>query len=294
MRICVISDIEKLPALVSTWNSYLDTAHHKSPSSERLLPLLKIRDRLTTRAQNPGQKGGPPSSIIVPMSTTDTSFLTAVTKGPTSRTDPAHVAIEIANAFLDAVEGPLWVAIRGTGLAYSAWLTSSCESGQLSLKIYRSPSAHKALAAAKRVVEGYIDGTTPIDAELVSPASVSAIVGDFASDHATMATAVRSSLEDAVVNNVPAGYQEHLLKQAKQFTVEDLKKALKEHILPLFSGETADVFATCPSSVSAAEELRSRLREMGFEPDIQPLKHFEGGFNAIPEEDGNDDEHGSD
>lgn len=291
IRICIISDMEKLNAPLSTWNTYLDTLQEKSSSSGGLLPLLRIRDRLTPQAQNPGQSqtSDQPSSFIVPMPTTDSSHLDVVTKGPTSFTSPAQTAIKVAISFLNAIEGPLWVAIRGTGLAYGARLTSSCASGQLILKISSSPNAHKALLAAKRAIEGYVAGTTPIDAELALPGSVSSLVSEFAGDHATIATAAQASFVDTVVKGVPREYQARLLDEAKKFTVDDLRAALREYVMPLFSGETADVFVVCPDNAMAKEEAESGLRGMGFKPDVKPLRFFEGDFGAIPEEEGDDD-----
>jgi hypothetical protein len=53
--------------------------------------------------------------MIVPIPIIDSSFLLSSLKGPTSYTDPILI---VAIYFLDTARGPLWTAVRGTGLIH--------------------------------------------------------------------------------------------------------------------------------------------------------------------------------
>ena len=121
MRALVIANVSKLPSPVAAWQplvSGLDT-------SRSLLPIVKQVERLNHHGRNPGEYG----AVVVPMTTIDSSFLLASAKGPTSYTDPALPALIVAISFLQAVEGPLWTAVRGTGLAYGASFKRDAEGG---------------------------------------------------------------------------------------------------------------------------------------------------------------------
>ena len=97
------------------------------------------------------------------MSTIDSSFALLVGKGPGAFDDPDLPALMVARAYMDAVEGPLWVAVRGTGLAYGTGFMRSINIGLMMFSIIRSPDSYKAFMAAKEQVDGYATGTLELN-----------------------------------------------------------------------------------------------------------------------------------
>ena len=153
-RIFVSADLKKLSQPVSAWKtltSDLDT-------SKPLEPIVKRSKLLSEIGKKPGA-----AAYIVPMSTIDSSFALLTAKGPNLYDHHDLPALMVARAYMDAVEGPLWVAVRGTGLAYGTGFMRSVDTGLVMFKISRSPDAYKAFTAAKEQVEGYATGTLEFD-----------------------------------------------------------------------------------------------------------------------------------
>lgn len=151
-RVLVIADVEKLPNPVQVWDVLIKDLDTSKPLS----PIVLQHKRLSHAGHNPGEIG----AVIVPMPTIDSSFCLSSAKGPTSYTDPQLPALMVAISYLDAVEGPLWSAVRGTGLAYGTGFSRDLDGGFMQFRVYRSPDAYKAFAASKAIVESFIQGKT--------------------------------------------------------------------------------------------------------------------------------------
>jgi len=236
MRALVIANVEKLPDPVSAWKPLIAGMDTKAP----LLPLVKMSQRLSTDGLEPGKYG----TVVVPMPTIDSSFCISSAKGPTSYTDPIIPALLVAISFLDAVEGPLWVAVRGKGLAYGSGFKRDQDGGFLQYSVYRSPDAYRAFAAAKAVIESYIDGTSQFE-QYALEGAISGIVVGFADEQSTMATAGQFHFVDGVIRGVDDEYWPRMLKAVRDVTVEQIKSVMKEVLLPAFTPGTANVVVTC-------------------------------------------------
>jgi Zn-dependent M16 (insulinase) family peptidase len=235
MRILVIADIEKLPNPVEAWKPLiagLDT-------TKELLPLVKGKDRLSDHGKNPGNYG----AVIVPMSTIDSSFLLSSTKGPDNYNDPLLPALMVAISYLDSVEGPIWTAIRGTGLAYGANFRKDVDAGFVTFSVYRSPDVHRAFNAGKNVLQSYIDGTANFEEHALEGA-VSQIVCNLADEQATMGKAGLFHFMNSVIKEVDDEYDMRMLKQVRAVTVEQIKEVMKEVLMPLFTPGKANLVAT--------------------------------------------------
>lgn len=235
-RVLVVSDMNKLENPVSSWKPFINGLDHKAA----LRPIVKLRERLTKTANQPGH-----SSYIVPIPAIDSSFAMMMAKGLDSYYHPKLPAMMATIAYMNAVEGPLWVAVRGTGLAYGASIRYSIEAEEVSLRIYRSPNAYKAFEASRKVVEDLISGKIHIDPTVALEGAVSTIVSDFVADQATMSSAAESSFIDQVMREQPPDYMKNIIKKAQEITVEDIKLILKELILPIFTGGKSNVLVTC-------------------------------------------------
>lgn len=236
MRVLVIGDITRLDNPAKPWDK-LTTELKVSESVNPIVPTWKL---LSPEGQSPGGIG----ATIVPMSTIDSSYLISSAKGPTSYLDPQLPALMVAVSYLDAVEGPLWAAVRGTGLAYGTGFSRDVDGGFMQFRVYRSPDAHKAFSASKAIVESYIDGSAPFEDHALEGA-VSGIVVMMADEQPSMATAATVNFQNSVIRRLDPDYNSQILKKVRDVGVEDIKKAMRDWLLPTFVAGTANLVVTC-------------------------------------------------
>lgn len=244
-RVFVIADLEKLSNPVTSWKHLVDVLDTTQP----LKPLDSRLSRLSEAGRKPGGL-----AYIVPLPTIDSSFALSVAKGPETFEDPRVPALIVAISYLDAVEGPLWTAIRGTGLAYGTSFSRHVESGQISFDVYRSPDAFKAFAKSKKVVEEYVSGIVEFDS-LALEGAISSIVLALANGQATMTSAAQGSFIRQVIRGLPSDWIDVILKKVRDVTVEEIKDVMKKIILPVFMAETANLVVTCAPIMEEVSKL---------------------------------------
>ncbi|ETI26960.1 hypothetical protein G647_10059 [Cladophialophora carrionii CBS 160.54] len=280
-RVLVITDLEKVHAPVSTWQPFVEKL---SPTSE-LTPIGKRIERLSEAGRHPGKL-----AYVVPMPTIDSSFAYSVARGPTSWDDPQMPAIMVAMAYMNAVEGPLWVAVRGTGLAYGTNMGYDIESGFIHLDVYRSPDAYKAFEASKKIVHDHMSGEVEFD-PLMLEGAISSIVVSFANEQQTLASAAGSSFVRSVIKGLPEDHMARMLKKVRDVGVQEIKTALKEVVFDMFRPGKADIVVTCATGLK--EAIADGLKEAGFSPEIRDLNYFQDDYGLKPidgEEDDNEDD----
>jgi Zn-dependent M16 (insulinase) family peptidase len=236
MRALVIANVEKLPSPVDAWKPLIATLDTSVP----VLPIIKMSQRLSPDGQNPGNYG----AVIVPMPTIDSSFCISSAKGPTSLTDPILPALLVACSFLEAVEGPLWTAVRGKGLAYGSGFKRDPDGGFVQFSVYRSPDAFRAFGAAKDVVQSYIDGTSKFE-QYALEGAISGIVVGFADEQSTMAAAGQYHFVNSVVREVGDDYNTNIMKAVRSVTVQQIKDVMRDVLMPAFMPGKANVVVTC-------------------------------------------------
>lgn len=109
--------------------------------------------------------------------TIESSFVTHTSKGIQGFGDAEYPAMRVALEVMNATESYLWRYIRGSGLAYGAYMSIDLEAGLTSFSLYRvrtssfsdtvaysrdyckSSNSVGAFEQAKKVVEGLCDGT---------------------------------------------------------------------------------------------------------------------------------------
>lgn len=265
-RVLVIADIRKLEKPVSAWNSLVSELDNSKP----LTPLETRLSRLSDLGQNPGNV-----AFIIPLSTIDSSFALASAKGPSLHDDPNVPALMVATSYLNAVEGPLWSAVRDTGLAYHSSLRQHREAGQISLEIYRAPNAHKAYLAIKGTIEDYATGKTRID-PLALEGAISNIVLDFANGEATLASAALVSFVRQVVRGQGKDYPKRMLEKVRAVSVDEVREAMKGIIMPLFDPARSILVVTCAPNMQ--EELVKGFSALGLKPEIKALADFQDDY----------------
>lgn len=235
VRVLVIADLEKLPNPVSSWKPFAERLG--APAS--LKPITARRPLMSEAGRNLGGK-----SYVVPMPTVDSSFAYTSARGLDSYDDPRLPPLLVAIAYMNAVEGPLWVAVRGKGLAYGTNFAYNIDTGFVNFDVYRSPNAHRAFESSKQIVEDHLSGAIPFD-PLMLEGAISSIVVSFANEQSTIASAAQGSFIRQVMRNLPSDYKEKMLRRVRATTVEDVKGALREIILPLFAPKTSNIMITC-------------------------------------------------
>ncbi|KAK2753578.1 hypothetical protein FQN54_007355 [Arachnomyces sp. PD_36] len=270
-RVLVIADLEKLQKPVSSWKPLIEGLDTSAPLGK----MVKRIERLSAAGKNPGEL-----TYIVPMRTIDSSFSYATAKGPDSYDHPKLPALLVAMAYMNAVEGPLWVAVRGTGLAYGTNFGYSVDTGAVHFDVYRSPNAHRAFTASKKIVDDFLSGAELFDPMMLEGA-ISSIVVSFANEQATITDAAVGSFIRQVVRGLPSDYNEKMLKKVREITVDDIKEALRTIILPLFTPGKSNVIVTCAPVLD--ETIKTGFESSGFKPEVQPLKFFEDDYGLKPE-----------
>jgi Zn-dependent M16 (insulinase) family peptidase len=243
LRVLVIADLKKLHQPVSSWKSFVEALDTKVD----LLPITNRQAMLSEAGKKLGKV-----SHIVPMPTIDSSFAYATARGLDSYDHPNLPSLLVAIAYMNAVEGPLWVAVRGTGLAYGTNFAYNIDLATVNFDVYRSPNAHKAFEASKKIVEDHLNGVASIDS-LMLEGAISSLVVSFANEQATIASAAQGSFIRQVVRNLPSDYKERTLKKVREISVDEIKDALRDIIMPLFDSERSNLIVTC---APVLEEVR--------------------------------------
>ncbi|KAJ9143690.1 Zinc metalloprotease [Pleurostoma richardsiae] len=279
IRVLVTADVAKLDNPVSTWDvlaSVLDT-------SKDILPVVKAHTMLNKEGKSPGGYG----TVIIPMTTLDSSYSVSTAAGLTSFLDPRLPALLVAVGYLEAVEGPLWNAVRGNGLAYGTSFSREVDGGYVQYRVYRSPDAFKAIEASRTAVERLATGAVPLDRHLVEGA-VSGIVMAFADDQATMAAAAQQNFVLGVVRGLEPDWNQKILAEIRNVTHDEIRAVMKELLLPVFLPGKSNVVVTCAPIMQ--ENMEKAFKAMGYDTQVQPLTHFYDDYGLKGPEDEEEDE----
>lgn len=253
LRVLAIANFETLPNPVSTFKILTDAI--KPGPNPTINPIDDRKSLLSDIGQNPGG-----AHYVIPMPI-DSSFAMLTSKGPDSYTSPDLPPLMVALAYLDAVEGPMWQDIRGTGLAYGANFLRDMQTGLLKFRIYKSPNSYAAFEKARAVIKEYAEGTREFET-LALEGAISSIVREFVDDKATIVDAARGSFIDLVVKRVGKEWSEWVLGQVREVKVEDVRRTFREVIANVFDPAKTDLVITCGGTmVDVSFEIRDCVGE---------------------------------
>ncbi|KAK1770553.1 Metalloenzyme, LuxS/M16 peptidase-like protein [Phialemonium atrogriseum] len=282
IRVLVTANVPKLPNPAAAWD-VLTSAPGLDTSKENL-PIVAPYTMLNPEGKSPGGYG----SVIIPMTTLDSSYSVSTAAGLTSYTDPRLPAYLVALGYLEAVEGPLWNAVRGNGLAYGVGFSRELDAGCVQYRVYRSPDASKAIDASRAAVARIASGEDPVDRHLREGA-VSGIVMSFADEQATMSAAAQQNFVLGVVRGLdPAGWTEGILARVREVSDDDIRAVMAELVLPVFEPGKSNVVVTCAPIMR--ENMEKALTAMGYKTQVQPLSHFHEAYGLSDGQDGEEDE----
>ncbi|EDR15625.1 uncharacterized protein LACBIDRAFT_300739 [Laccaria bicolor S238N-H82] len=253
VRFSVTGNVLKVERPRSPWGKYFDsvlTATDLSPIPLASQTLSEIGENLSRKA------------IIMSLPTIESSYVTHTTKGIEGFNHPDYPVLRVALEVLNATESYLWRYIRGSGLAYGAYVSLDVEAGLLSFSLYRSSNSMSAFQEARNVIKGLVDGSIELDVTTLDAAKSSIVYG-VTKNVSTAGRAAMVSFTNQALKGVPQTHQVDLLEKYQAVTKEDVLTSLKEHFLPLFdSSSSVVVVVTAPSK---SEEIGEGLKEAGFE-----------------------------
>ncbi|KAK6951794.1 hypothetical protein Daesc_006319 [Daldinia eschscholtzii] len=283
LRILVVADIShsKVSDPVKAWDRL---AKSLNANAESINSITKPHSLLNDEGRNPGSVG----ATIVPMRAIDSSFSISSSKGLVSFSDPAVPALLVAMQYLETVEGTLWNAVRGNGLAYGAYFAKELDGGYLHFKVYRSPLASKAISAARDAIKALADGSVEFEEPMIEGA-ISQLVMAMAEEQATLATAAVQKFIVSAIRGLEPDYNIKMLAKVRKVSVEDIKQAMKTWLLPLFEPGKSNVVVCCAHAM--IEQLEKDFQAMGYKTQVKQLSDFQGDYGLEdPEGEGNGDE----
>jgi len=260
-RIIISGDLSEIEHPIKSWESFLE-----GPQTITSASLVSVPRTFNVRTELGESLCKQVKIITAPAS--ESTFLLASTKIPTDYHDEDSAAISLAASYLQAVEGPFWRGIRGTGLAYGANVAKSVESGQLSFDIYRGADASGAYNVASQIVNDLASGVTKLDKSLIEGA-VSSLVNSLASSESNYYTAAASKYVDNVLKKRGPDFNTRLIKQLSTITENDLIRVLNKYYVPLFKAETSAVFVC--AHPSKANELVEFFSKLGYEVSVEEV-----------------------
>lgn len=148
---------------VAVWGDILSLPSPRSTLAKSFLPIKEAVPRLpeaasseffTELGKNPAKK-----IELVSMGAIEGSYSAHQALGPEGWDHPDVPAMYVTAKVLNTMESYLWKAIRGSGLAYGAYLDFDLESGTIGFTVSRSPNAFLAYREAAKVLKGLADGT---------------------------------------------------------------------------------------------------------------------------------------
>lgn len=285
-RIKVAGNLETLSNPVSSWNTLIKSLDTSKP----LEPLDSRRKCLSEAGKNPGS-----AAYVVPIPAIDSSFAMLVSEGPDTYEHPDLPALIVAESYMGAVEGPMWVAVRGTGLAYGTFFNRSADTAKVTFRISRSPDAYKAYMAAKEQVEGYCSGKLALD-KFALEGAISEIVLGFANEQPTMSSAAELSYLNQVIRGLDKDYNHKMLARVRDVTPDQIRGAMEKYMLPVFDPKTANLVVTCAPIMS--EAVLENFKKAGFKAEMKALDEFQDDYGlkaaeGEEESEEEDDEGGS-
>ncbi|KAH8988959.1 Metalloenzyme, LuxS/M16 peptidase-like protein [Lactarius akahatsu] len=253
IRFSVTGNVLSIPKPRSVWNKYFGTVLPNVP----LLPVPLVSDTLSEVGKNPVKQ-----AIVVTLPTIESSFVNHVGKGD-------YPALRVASEVLSATESFLWRYIRGSGLAYGAYIGVDLEAGSVTFSLYRSSNSLEAFKQGAAVVRGLVDGSIVLD-ETALDAAKSTIVFGVTKSVSTPGRAAVTSFTNQALKGVPQNHNIELLEKFQQVSKDDVLQVLRQYFLPLFDSSTSVVVSvTAPGK---ADEISKGLKDAGFVVERRALE----------------------
>lgn len=240
-RIAVTGDLTKIKSPVSAWASIVPS-EHDNPNKE-LSPLADA-NRLTSDAlKHPGN-----ILKIMPMSTVESCYARFTAVGPKSYDHPDLPALSVVEDFMNSLDGPFMQALRAEGLVYGIYTSSDCLTGQVFCEIYQSTNGSKAFIAAKRQIEGLVDGSIVISKHDLEN-SIATEVKDLVEKSQKYAHAASRNVLDQVTLERGKGWGTKMMAKIQMVTTDQMREVINRYYLNLFNPTKVNGYITCSGNM---------------------------------------------
>jgi Zn-dependent M16 (insulinase) family peptidase len=260
VRFSVTGNILGVPKPRDIWNKYFGAVLPEAPLS----PVPLASDTLSNVGKNPVKH-----AIVVTLPTIESSFVNHIGKGIQGFNHPDYPALRVAAEVLSATESFLWRYIRGSGLAYGAFVGVDLEAGRIVFSLYRSSNSLEAYKQGAMVVSRLVDGSIALE-DTALDAAKSSIVFGVTKGVSTPGRAAETSFANQALKGVSQNHNTDLLEKFQEVSKDDVLRVLQQYFLPLFDASTSVVVSvTAPGK---AQEISKGLKDAGFVVERRALE----------------------
>lgn len=279
IKVLVTGDVTKLKNPVKTWLPFSEKQFSKAIQHNDNIPYL--RDARSENGINVST-----IALITPMASSETSYAYVVGKGPIDFLDQDIPVIAVCCEFLQTLEGPMWRAVRGAGLAYGASMILNVEEGLIKLVIQRGTNSGEAIRVCELLVSDFASGKTPIESHMLEGAK-NALVHSAATNGENASLVAASNYLNFKLKNRDRSYLKNHLSRVQKVTIQDVEACFKKYFLPLFKPESSMVFIACHTSMTDA--LKEQLDKAGYKVEVGAVVGSEDD-DEFDSEDGSEDD----
>jgi len=274
VRFSVSGNVLGVPKPRSIFNKYFGAALPEAPLS----PVPLASDTLSNIGKNPVKH-----AIVVTLPTIESSFVNHIGKGIQGFDHPDYPALRVAAEVLSATESYLWRYIRGSGLAYGAYVGVDVEAGRVTFTLYRSSNSLEAYKQGAAVVRGLVDGSITLE-DTTLDAAKSTIVFSVTKGVSTPGRAATTSFTNQALKGVSQNQNTDLLEKYQEVSKDDVLRVLRQYFLPLFDASTSVIVSV--TSPGKAPEISKGLKDAGFIVERRTLEvdHDDGNESGSESE----------
>ena len=149
------------------------------------------------------------------------------------------------------------------------------DGGYVHFKVYRSPLASKAIAAARDAISGLADGTVPFEKPMIEGA-ISQLVMGIADEQATIRSAALQNYILGAVRGLEPDFNEKLLAKIRSVTEDQIRQAMKDYLLPALTSGTSNVVVCCAPIMVEVSTLPAFLAPMTNHPSTENRERAAG------------------
>ncbi|EFC43690.1 predicted protein [Naegleria gruberi] len=188
-------------------------------------------------------------------------------------------SLSVAINFLTGEEGPFWVKLRGKGLCYGYSIISNVDKGSVGLYLSRVGNVSKAYAESKAIIEAVCSDEEPsenvlkLNESALEPAKATTVVEKLNNAETIISAAYSRFLTNTLFNG-PRNFYENLQDIGK-VTVSDVKRVIKQYLLPLFLENEGALFI-CDNAGKISNEypIKDDLEKIGYLKTYSSLKEY--------------------
>lgn len=261
-RVLISGDVASIENPVTSWLPFInDEFLFNSSDNKEITVVPRSFNVLTEFGSNLVKK-----ALIITVPSSDSTFLNSTTTIVTDYNDKDSAVISLTCSYLQAVEGPFWRGIRGTGLAYGANIRKQPEDHRLTFDLYRGADAIKAFEVASKIVNDLADGTTKFELEMVDGA-ISSLVNSIATSESNYYVASDSKYADNILKKRGPNFNTKFIRELNNVSIEDLVRIMNKYFVPLFNSKQSAVFVSAhPTKVS---ELTEFFEKQGYDVEVE-------------------------